>query len=199
MQQIVLASGNKGKLKEFDQMLAQFDIEILPQNQFNVPEVAETGTTFIENAIIKARHAAEITGKAAIADDSGLEVDALQGAPGIYSARYGGEGASEKDNYLKLLSALNGQTERKARFQCVLVYMRHAKDPTPIVCQAAWEGTIALSPQGEQGHGYDPIFVPHGFDITAANLSSEQKNQLSHRGLALTLLVDAMKAKGIIK
>lgn len=199
MQQIVLASGNKGKLKEFDQMLAQFGIEVLPQNLFNVPEVAETGTTFIENAIIKARHAAEVTGKAAIADDSGLEVDALQGAPGIYSARYGGEDASEKDNYLKLLSALDGQVERKARFQCVLVYMRHAKDPTPIVCQAAWEGTIGLSPQGEQGHGYDPIFIPQGFDMSAADLSSEQKNQLSHRGLALTLLVDAMKAKGIIK
>ncbi|MDO6617580.1 RdgB/HAM1 family non-canonical purine NTP pyrophosphatase [Pseudomonadota bacterium] len=199
MQQIVLASGNKGKLTEFDQMLAQFDIEVLPQNQFNVPEVAETGTTFIENAIIKARHAAEITGKAAIADDSGLEVDALQGAPGIYSARYGGEGASEQDNYLKLLAALADKTQRKARFQCVLVYMRHAKDPTPIVCQAAWEGTIGLSPQGEQGHGYDPIFIPQGFDISAAELSSEQKNQLSHRGLALTLLVDAMKAKGIIK
>ncbi|MDO6680338.1 MULTISPECIES: RdgB/HAM1 family non-canonical purine NTP pyrophosphatase [unclassified Shewanella] len=199
MQQIVLASGNKGKLTEFDQMLAQFDIEVLPQNQFNVPEVAETGTTFIENAIIKARHAAEITGKAAIADDSGLEVDALQGAPGIYSARYGGEGASEQDNYLKLLAALANKTQRKARFQCVLVYMRHAKDPTPIVCQAAWEGTIGLSPQGEQGHGYDPIFIPQGFDISAAELSSEQKNQLSHRGLALTLLVDAMKAKGIIK
>ncbi|WP_076542370.1 RdgB/HAM1 family non-canonical purine NTP pyrophosphatase [Shewanella sp. UCD-KL21] len=199
MQQIVLASGNKGKLTEFDQMLAQFDIEVLPQNQFNVPEVAETGTTFIENAIIKARHAAEITGKAAIADDSGLEVDALQGAPGIYSARYGGEGASEQDNYLKLLAALEGKTQRQARFQCVLVYMRHAKDPTPIVCQAAWEGTIGLSPQGEQGHGYDPIFIPQGFDISAAELSSEQKNQLSHRGLALTLLVDAMKAKGIIK
>ncbi|MDO6639214.1 RdgB/HAM1 family non-canonical purine NTP pyrophosphatase [Shewanella sp. 5_MG-2023] len=199
MQQIVLASGNKGKLTEFDQMLAQFDIEVLPQNQFNVPEVAETGTTFIENAIIKARHAAEITGKAAIADDSGLEVDALQGAPGIYSARYGGEGASEQDNYLKLLAALANKTQRKARFQCVLVYMRHAKDPTPIVCQAAWEGTIGLSPQGEQGHGYDPIFIPQGFDISAAELSSEQKNQLSHRGLALTLLVGAMKAKGIIK
>ncbi|GIU51576.1 RdgB/HAM1 family non-canonical purine NTP pyrophosphatase [Shewanella sp. KT0246] len=198
MQQIVLASGNKGKLKEFDQMLSQFNIQVLPQNQFNVPEVAETGTTFIENAIIKARHAAEVTGKPAIADDSGLEVDALQGAPGIYSARYGGEDASEKDRYLKLLNELEGQTERNARFQCVLVYMRHAKDPTPIVCQAAWEGKIGTTPQGEQGHGYDPVFVPQGFDCSAAELSSEQKNQLSHRGLALNLLVDAMKAKGII-
>ena len=198
MQQIVLASGNKGKLKEFDQMLSQFNIQVLPQNQFNVPEVAETGTTFIENAIIKARHAAEITGKAAIADDSGLEVDALQGAPGIYSARYGGEDATEKDRYLKLLNSLEGQTERNARFQCVLVYMRHAKDPTPIVCQAAWEGKIGTVPQGEQGHGYDPVFIPEGFDCSAAELSSEQKNQLSHRGLALNLLADALKAKGII-
>ncbi|WP_285164713.1 RdgB/HAM1 family non-canonical purine NTP pyrophosphatase [Shewanella goraebulensis] len=198
MQQIVLASGNKGKLKEFDQMLSQFNIQVLPQNQFNVPEVAETGTTFIENAIIKARHTAEITGKAAIADDSGLEVDALQGAPGIYSARYGGEDASEKDRYLKLLNALEGQTNRSARFQCVLVYMRHAKDPTPIVCQAAWEGKIGTTPQGEQGHGYDPVFIPQGFNCSAAELSSEQKNQLSHRGLALNLLADALKAKGII-
>ncbi|MBQ4888565.1 RdgB/HAM1 family non-canonical purine NTP pyrophosphatase [Shewanella sp. MMG014] len=198
MQQIVLASGNKGKLKEFDQMLAKFNIQVLPQNQFNVPEVAETGTTFIENAIIKARHAAEVTGKPAIADDSGLEVDALQGAPGIYSARYGGENATEKDRYLKLLIALEGQSNRNARFQCVLVYMRHAKDPTPIVCQAAWEGQISIAPQGEQGHGYDPVFIPHGFDCSAAELTSEQKNQLSHRGLALDLLVDALKAKGII-
>ncbi|ARD21639.1 MULTISPECIES: RdgB/HAM1 family non-canonical purine NTP pyrophosphatase [Shewanella] len=198
MQQIVLASGNKGKLKEFDQMLAKFNIQVLPQNQFNVPEVAETGTTFIENAIIKARHAAEVTGKPAIADDSGLEVDALQGAPGIYSARYGGENATEKDRYLKLLNALEGQSNRNARFQCVLVYMRHAKDPTPIVCQAAWEGQISIAPQGEQGHGYDPVFIPHGFDCSAAELTSEQKNQLSHRGLALDLLVDALKAKGII-
>lgn len=197
-QQIVLASGNKGKLAEFDQMLAAFNIQVLPQNQFNVSEVAETGTTFVENAIIKARHAAEITGKAAIADDSGIEVDALQGQPGIYSARYSGEGATETSNYLKLLGALQGEMLRSARFQCVLVYMRHAKDPTPIICQASWEGTINHAPQGEQGHGYDPVFIPQGFDCSAAELTGDQKNAHSHRGKALKLLVSAMQAQGII-
>ncbi|PKH31854.1 RdgB/HAM1 family non-canonical purine NTP pyrophosphatase [Shewanella sp. ALD9] len=197
-QQIVLASGNKGKLAEFDQMLTAFNIEVLPQNQFNVTEVAETGTTFVENAIIKARHAAEITGKAAIADDSGIEVDALQGQPGIYSARYSGANATETSNYLKLLDALQGETLRSARFQCVLVYMRHAKDPTPIICQASWEGTINHAPQGEQGHGYDPVFIPQGFECSAAELTREQKNAHSHRGKGLELLVSAMKAQGII-
>ncbi|GGB60296.1 RdgB/HAM1 family non-canonical purine NTP pyrophosphatase [Shewanella inventionis] len=197
-QHIVLASGNKGKLAEFAQMFTHYGIEVLPQNQFNVPDVAETGTTFVENAIIKARHAAEITGKPAIADDSGIEVDALQGQPGIYSARYSGSGATETSNYLKLLAALKDEPLRSARFQCVLVYMRHAKDPTPIICQASWEGSINMAPQGEQGHGYDPIFVPQGFDCTAAQLSSEQKNAHSHRGKALELLISAMKAKGII-
>ncbi|GGQ09700.1 RdgB/HAM1 family non-canonical purine NTP pyrophosphatase [Shewanella litoralis] len=198
-QHIVLASGNKGKLAEFAQMFTTYGIEMLPQNQFNVPDVAETGTTFVENAIIKARHAAEITGKPAIADDSGIEVDALQGQPGIYSARYSGAGATETSNYLKLLDALTGETQRSARFQCVLVYMRHAKDPSPIICQAAWEGSINLTPQGEQGHGYDPVFIPQGFDCSAAELTSEQKNTHSHRGKALELLINAMKAQGLIQ
>ncbi|WP_434950879.1 RdgB/HAM1 family non-canonical purine NTP pyrophosphatase [Shewanella sp. HL-SH4] len=198
-QLIVLASGNKGKLNEFDQMLAQFNIQVLAQSQFDVPEVAETGTTFVENAIIKARHAAEITGKPAIADDSGIEVDALDGQPGIYSARYSGQDATEVSNYQKLLTEMKSHQNRAARFQCVLVYMRHAKDPTPIICQAAWEGTINLVPQGEQGHGYDPIFIPHGFDKTSAELTSDEKNAHSHRGKALAMLVAAMKAKGIIQ
>jgi XTP/dITP diphosphohydrolase len=197
-QHIVLASGNKGKLSEFAQMFTAYGIEVLPQNQFNVPDVAETGTTFVENAIIKARHAAEITGKPTIADDSGIEVDALNGQPGIYSARYSGEGATETSNYLTLLAALKDEPQRTARFQCVLVYMRHAKDPTPIICQASWEGSINFAPQGEQGHGYDPIFIPKGFDCTAAQLTREQKNAHSHRGKALELLIDAMKAKGVI-
>ncbi|MDD8059370.1 RdgB/HAM1 family non-canonical purine NTP pyrophosphatase [Shewanella metallivivens] len=197
-QHIVLASGNKGKLAEFAQMFTAYGIEVLPQNQFNVPDVAETGTTFVENAIIKARHAADITGKPAIADDSGIEVDALQGQPGIYSARYSGVGASETSNYLKLLDTLQGETQRTARFQCVLVYMRHAKDPTPIICQASWEGSVSLAPQGDQGHGYDPVFIPQGFECSAAELSAEQKNAHSHRGKALELLINAMKAKGVI-
>ncbi|WP_372931114.1 RdgB/HAM1 family non-canonical purine NTP pyrophosphatase [Shewanella putrefaciens] len=199
MQQIVLASGNKGKLAEFEQMLAVYGVEVLPQNQFNVTEVAETGTTFVENAIIKARHAAQITGLAAIADDSGLEVDLLQGAPGIYSARYAGENAKDQDNVLKLLETLKDQpTPRRARFQCVLVYMRHAKDPTPIICQASWEGHIGFEQKGENGHGYDPIFIPEQHTCSAAEMSSDEKNALSHRGKALTQLLAAMKAQGIL-
>jgi XTP/dITP diphosphohydrolase len=197
MNQIVLASGNKGKLKEFSELMADYGVEILAQSEFNVSEVAETGTTFVENAIIKARHAAEITGHAAIADDSGLEVDFLQGAPGIYSARYAGEGAQDQQNYIKLLSALDKQSQRGARFQCVLVYMRHAKDPTPIICQASWEGTIGFAPQGDNGHGYDPIFIPTEHQCSAAELSSDEKNLLSHRGKALVLLIEAMKQQGI--
>lgn len=199
MQQIVLASGNKGKLAEFEQMLAVYGVEVLPQNQFNVTEVAETGTTFVENAIIKARHAAQITGLAAIADDSGLEVDLLQGAPGIYSARYAGENAKDQDNVLKLLETLKDQpAPRRARFQCVLVYMRHAKDPTPIICQASWEGHIDFEQKGENGHGYDPIFIPEQHTCSAAEMSSDEKNALSHRGKALTQLLAAMKAQGIL-
>ncbi|EGT3627884.1 RdgB/HAM1 family non-canonical purine NTP pyrophosphatase [Morganella morganii] len=199
MQQIVLASGNKGKLAEFDQMLASYGVTVLPQSQFNVSEVAETGTTFVENAIIKARHAAEITGLAAIADDSGLEVDLLQGAPGIYSARYAGENAKDQDNVLKLLETLKDQpAPRSARFQCVLVYMRHAKDPTPIICQAAWEGQIDFNQRGTNGHGYDPIFIPENYRCSAAELSSNEKNALSHRGKALVQLIAAMQAQGVL-
>ncbi|WP_394128968.1 RdgB/HAM1 family non-canonical purine NTP pyrophosphatase [Shewanella maritima] len=199
MQQIVLASGNKGKLAEFEQMFSPFQIEVLPQSQFDVTEVPETGTTFVENAIIKARHAAKITGMPAIADDSGIEVDALNGQPGIYSARYSGENANAVSNYQKLLEAMTDNTIRTARFQCVLVYMRHAEDPTPIICQAAWEGTLTHEPIGEQGHGYDPIFIPNGSNETAAQMSSEMKNAQSHRGKALALLLTQCKAKGIIK
>ncbi|MFG7352427.1 RdgB/HAM1 family non-canonical purine NTP pyrophosphatase [Shewanella oncorhynchi] len=199
MQQIVLASGNKGKLAEFDQMLASYGVTVLPQSKFNVSEVAETGTTFVENAIIKARHAAEITGLAAIADDSGLEVDLLQGAPGIYSARYAGENPKDQDNVLKLLETLKDKpAPRSARFQCVLVYMRHAKDPTPIICQASWEGQIDVSQRGENGHGYDPIFIPENFQCSAAELSSNEKNTLSHRGKALVQLIAAMQAQGVL-
>ncbi|QDO85300.1 RdgB/HAM1 family non-canonical purine NTP pyrophosphatase [Shewanella psychropiezotolerans] len=199
MDKFVLASGNKGKLKEFSEIFSAYDVEVLPQSQFNVEEVPETGTTFVENAIIKARHAAEITGLAAIADDSGLEVDLLDDAPGIYSARYGGENAGEKDNYIKLLDALKTNLEgRTARFQCILVYMRHAKDPTPIIAQASWEGKIAFEAAGDNGHGYDPIFIPNEHNCSAAELDSEEKNRVSHRGKAMKLLIDAMKRKGMI-
>ena len=170
------------------------DMEVLPQATFNIEDADETGLTFVENAIIKARHASAIAELPAIADDSGLEVDALKGAPGIYSARYSGEGATDEKNLLKLLGALKDVPEEKrtARFQCVLVYMRHAEDPTPIICQGTWEGIIITKPQGENGFGYDPIFYVPEYDCTSAQLSSEQKNKLSHRGIALKALVDKL-------
>ncbi|QZO13588.1 XTP/dITP diphosphatase [Pseudoalteromonas piscicida] len=186
---VVLATGNQGKVKELSAMLNQYDIEVLPQSDFKVPEVAETGTTFVENAIIKARHAAKISGLPAIADDSGLEVDALNGAPGVYSARYAGANADDQKNIDHLLTALGEQTERSARFWCVLVYMRHADDPTPIICQASWEGEITTTQQGREGFGYDPIFKVQGLDCTSAELTKEEKNAISHRGQALKQLV----------
>lgn len=199
MDKFVLASGNKGKLKEFSEIFSHYGVEVFPQSQFNVVEVPETGTTFVENAIIKARHAAQVTGMAAIADDSGLEVDLLDGVPGIYSARYAGENAGESDNYIKLLDALKSHKDgRTARFQCILVYMRHAKDPTPIIAQASWEGSIGFEATGNNGHGYDPIFIPNEHSCSAAELSSEEKNRLSHRGKAMTLLIDAMQKQGLL-
>ena len=192
-QQIVLATGNQGKVKELASMLNNFDIEVLPQSQFDVPEVAETGTTFIENAIIKARHAAKITGLPAIADDSGIEVDALNGAPGVYSARFAGPGANDQDNIDKLLGEMKGKVNRSARFWCVLVYMRHAEDPTPLVCQAYWEGEITESQQGLEGFGYDPIFYIASEGCTSAQLTKEKKSSLSHRGQALQQLLQRLK------
>ena len=191
MQKIVLASNNKGKVREFGEMLSTINMEVLPQANFNIEDADETGLTFVENAIIKARHASAIAGLPAIADDSGLEVDYLNGAPGIYSARYSGEGATDEKNLLKLLDALKDVPEEKrtARFQCVLVYMRHAEDPTPIICQGSWEGIITTEPQGENGFGYDPIFYVPEYKCTSALLKSEQKNKLSHRGIALAALL----------
>lgn len=187
---IVLATGNQGKVNELSQLLNAHNIEILPQSQFNVPEVPETGTTFVENAIIKARHAAKITGLPAIADDSGLEVDALKGEPGVYSARYAGINASDNDNTNKLLNALQGtpKEECRARFHCVLVFMAHENDPTPIICHGKWEGFIHHEKLGEQGFGYDPVFWDPTHNMTSAQLSREIKNSLSHRGQALAKL-----------
>ena len=184
---LVLASGNKGKLREINQLLTGLHIEAIPQTEFNVPDVEETGLTFVENAIIKARNAAEHSGLPALADDSGIEVDALNGEPGIYSARYAGKGASDEDNLTKLLQALKDvpDIERTARFQCVMVYMAHAKDPTPLICQGTWEGRILYEPRGENGFGYDPVFFVPTHSCSAAELESSVKNQLSHRGQAL--------------
>lgn len=187
MSKIVLASGNKGKLREFAQLFSQFNTEVVPQSTFNVTEAEETGLTFVENAIIKARHACESTGLPAIADDSGIEVDALNGAPGIYSARYSGPGATDEKNLQALLNALDNipESERTARYQCVIVFMRHAKDPTPLICQASWEGRVLTTPQGDGGFGYDPIFWIEQHQCTAAELNAEQKHAISHRGKAI--------------
>ena len=195
MKKIVLASGNKGKVREFNQLFAELDIEVVPQTEFGVEEVEETGLTFVENAILKARNAAAHTGLPAIADDSGLEVDALNGAPGIYSARYSGAGATDEANLKKLLQELEGvaDAERTARFQCLLVLMEHEKDPTPIICQGTWDGRITTEAQGENGFGYDPVFFVPQHNCSSAQLSSEEKNRLSHRGQALQKLLAAMR------
>lgn len=194
MSKIVLATGNQGKVKELANLLAEHKIEVLPQSQFDVPDVAETGTTFVENAIIKARHAAKVTGLPAIADDSGLEVDALNGAPGVYSARYSHDitdSVSDASNNDKLLSALADvpKQERNARFHCVLVYMRHAEDPTPVICHGVWEGSILTEKRGQQGFGYDPLFWVEEHQCSSAELERSDKNKLSHRGKALAQLV----------
>ena len=195
MEKVVLATGNKKKVEELNALLADVNYTVVPQSEFNVESVPETGTTFVENAIIKARHAARITGLPAIADDSGIEVDALLGRPGVYSARYAGEDASDQDNLEKLLEEMNGVPAvlRTARYWCVLVYMRHADDPTPIICQASWEGTLATEPAGENGFGYDPIFNVPDLDCTAAELDPATKNSLSHRGKALAQLAEALQ------
>jgi len=192
---IVLASGNQGKLKEFSQLLTPYDVEILPQSEFKAVPPEETGLSFIENAIIKARYAAQISGLPAISDDSGLAIDSLQGQPGIYSARYSNgvmEGqATDQSNIDLVLKQLRGKdnSERHARFHCVLVYMSHAEDPTPIVCHGQWEGSITQRQSGESGFGYDPIFWVPEYNCTAAELSKEQKNINSHRGKALKQLI----------
>lgn len=193
-ERIVLASNNAGKVREINQLLASQAIQVVPQREFDIAEAEETGLSFVENAILKARHAARESGLPAIADDSGLEVDALNGAPGIYSARFAGAGASDADNNGKLLRALEGvpDAERTARFQCVLVYMRHAEDPTPLICQGTWEGRILGAPSGENGFGYDPLFFVPEKGCTSAELPPDEKNRLSHRGKALQKLLAAL-------
>jgi XTP/dITP diphosphohydrolase len=195
---IVLATMNPAKLRELQDFLEPWRVEVLAQSHFTTESVAETGLTFVENAILKARHAAARSGLPSIADDSGIEVDALQGRPGIYSARYAGAAASDNDNLQRLLVELAGvpHDRRTARYRCALVYMRFEMDPAPVVCQASWEGAILTEPRGEGGFGYDPIFQVAGLDATAAELSAEYKNQLSHRGKALRLMVQELEASG---
>ena len=194
MKKIVLASGNAGKLREFAQILAEFNFEVTPQSQFKVPDVEETGLSFVENALIKARNAAQHTGLPAMSDDSGIEVDALKGAPGIYSARFAGVGASDEQNNQLLLEKLTGiaTAERTARYHCVIVYMRHANDPMPMIFQGSWEGVILEEPRGENGFGYDPYFYVSTHKCSSAELAPEVKNQLSHRGIALRALQAAL-------
>lgn len=188
---IVLASGNPGKVREISQMLKGIALAIKPQSEFSVAEVPETGLSFVENALIKARHAARHAGLAAIADDSGIAVDALQGAPGIYSARYAGEGASDQQNLDKLINAISDIPElnRTAAFVCVMVYVRHAEDPLPIIAQGVWPGRLLTEARGENGFGYDPIFYLDDHQCTSAELSPDKKNAISHRGMALQKLV----------
>jgi XTP/dITP diphosphohydrolase len=194
---VVLATGNAGKLKELQQLLTPLRMEVLPQSAFHVPEVAETGLSFVENAILKARHASQHTGLPAIADDSGIEVDALKGAPGIYSARYARQGASDEENLRKLLAELQGVPidQRTARYRCALVFMRWDLDPAPLVCQASWEGRILQAPRGTGGFGYDPVFELPERRITAAELPADEKNSLSHRGKALQLLIGSLRTR----
>jgi XTP/dITP diphosphohydrolase len=194
MTDIVLASSNPGKVREINQLLAGLNFQVRPQSDFGVEDAEETGLTFVENAILKARNAASHTGLPAIADDSGLEVDALNGAPGIYSARYAGNDASDEANLQKLLVDIRevAEAQRTARFQCLMVYMRHAGDPTPLICQGTWEGRILFEPRGEHGFGYDPVFYVPTHDCASAELAPEVKNSLSHRGQALRKLVTAL-------
>jgi XTP/dITP diphosphohydrolase len=192
---IVLASNNLGKVREINQLLHHQNIKVRAQGEFGISEVEETGLTFVENAIIKARHASLHTGLAALAEDSGIEVDALNGAPGIRSARYAGVGASDTANLQKLLAVMENipEAERTGRFQCILVYMRHADDPTPIICQGTWEGCILQAPIGENGFGYDPIFFVPTHNCSSAQLAPEIKNQLSHRGQALQAMLAVLQ------
>lgn len=200
MKKIVLASGNAGKVRELNHMMAGFDVEIVPQTQFKIAEAIEDGLSFVENAIIKARHAAKLTGLPAIADDSGIEVDALNHAPGLYSARYSGEGANDQKNNDKMLRELTGvpEAKRTARYQCVLVFMRDGNDPMPMIAQGSLEGRILESPRGTGGFGYDPIFWLPDHGCAAAEITLDEKNKISHRAKAMQVLLQQLKQAHII-
>jgi XTP/dITP diphosphohydrolase len=197
MEKLVLASGNQGKLRELSALLETLGYQVCSQAELGVPEVPETGTTFVENAIIKARNAAQHTGFAALADDSGIEVDALDGAPGVYSARFSGANATAQKNNALLVEKLRdiSPAKRTARYRAVIVYMSHAADPSPIICEGSWEGLIQLEPKGDGGFGYDPYFFLPQKGCTSAELSATEKNQLSHRGQALRQLVDRLQGE----
>lgn len=198
MHRIVFATANSGKLRELNEVLGKLDVEILPQSMFELSPVEESGLSFVENAILKARHAAQASGLPALADDSGLVVDVLEGAPGIRSARYAGSHASDAENCEKLLLALEGVPERQrtARFECVIVYLAHSADPSPLICEGRWDGRILLAPQGEGGFGYDPVFYAPEYGCSAAELAFETKNAISHRGQALRKLLKRLSVAG---
>lgn len=200
MKTLVLASGNAGKLVELRAMLADLPLTIAPQRELGVSDVPETGTTFVENALIKARHAAQVTGLPALADDSGLIVDALGGAPGLYSARYAGSPTDDAANNAKLLQALQGlpEAQRSARFYAVIVLLRHADDPQPLIAEGSWEGRILEAPRGHNGFGYNPVFLDPAHSLTAAEMAPEQKNRISHRALALQALRDRLMLSGLL-
>lgn len=195
MRRVVLASGNAGKLRELHALLAPLGMDVVAQSDFDITGVEETGQSFVENAILKARHAALVSGLPAIADDSGIMVDALGGAPGIYSARYAGEGASDRENLALLLENLRDVPDgrRGARFVCLAVYMASADDPCPVVCEGVWRGRITHGPRGEDGFGYDPIFEVEGCGCTSAELEPARKNAISHRALAMLALIDRLR------
>ena len=200
MKTLVLASGNAGKLIELRAMLADLPLTIVPQRERGVDDVPETGTTFVENALIKARHASKITGLPALADDSGLIVDALDGAPGLYSARYAGSPTDDAANNAKLLQALDGlpEAQRTARFYAVIVLLRHADDPQPLIAEGSWEGRILDAPRGHNGFGYNPVFLDPAHGLTAAEMEPAQKNRISHRALALQALRDRLALSGLL-
>jgi XTP/dITP diphosphohydrolase len=191
-QRLILASNNAGKLKEFAELLGPIGFELHPQGEFNVPEAEEPFGTFVENALQKARHAARLTGLPALADDSGVCVNALGGAPGVYSARFAGEPKSDARNNAKLVADLASHADKSAYYYCVLVYVRHADDPQPVIADGVWRGRIIDTPRGANGFGYDPYFLVPDFGRTAAELAPEEKNAVSHRGQALRALVDKL-------
>ncbi|HWZ64448.1 MAG TPA: RdgB/HAM1 family non-canonical purine NTP pyrophosphatase [Steroidobacteraceae bacterium] len=199
MKRVVLASANPGKLRELAALLAPYGLELLSQQALGIGSIEETGTTFLANALLKARHAALVAQLPALADDSGLEVDALHGRPGVRSARYAGEGASDAANLALLLTELEGvaPARRSARYQCVVAWVRAAEDPAPLIAHGTWEGHIALAPRGRGGFGYDPAFIPAGGQHTAAELSAEEKNRVSHRALATRALVATLESHGV--
>jgi len=196
MKTLVLASGNAGKLKELQAMLSDLPLQIVAQGELGVSDVPETGLTFVENALIKARHASAVTGLPALADDSGLIVDALDGAPGLYSARYAGSPTNDAANNAKLLDALREvpANRRTARFYAVIVLLRHANDPQPLICEGSWEGVILDETRGSNGFGYNPVFLDPTHGLTAAEMDPAQKNAISHRALALQLLKQKLPA-----